>query len=551
MDKIFRFPDHKTKIVFCIIFLIAAFFRFYNLNWDLGHFFHPDERNIANAVTALKLFSQMDPKFYAYGGFLIFLYKFTADILVVLFHDPIFAQDWAWINVIGRSYSALFSLITLIPLYFLGVKLFNKHVGIIACFFYAVCVSSIQTAHFSTTENLLTLLITTITLLAIVLYENPTYKLSLLIGLILGIAVGTKTTGISFLVAPLITLGILLLKKRISIKKSLLSLFLIGSTMFIVFTASSPYTFLNFDKFMESMHYENSVVLGINPVVYTLQFKNTIPYLFQLKNLFWQLGVFAIIAILGIVVSSIKGLKTKKYLFLIFLSFPLLYFLYVGSWYTKFNRYMIPLFPFFILCGSNFIFLLRKKYKKLGIVISGVIITSAVVYAFAYLSIYTKEQTRIAASKWIYSHVTKNSFILSEHWDEGQPIPLREGSPDMYRTYSLAIYDEDDSAKINYYSSYLSQADYLTINSRRLYGTLMHLPEKYPLTKHYYELLFAEKLGYKKVAEFNSYPSLLGIELNDDSSEETFQVYDHPKSFIFQNIKHYSYPELHKILSAK
>lgn len=551
MGKLHFFSDRRTKIILCIIVLIASFFRFYNINWDDGHFFHPDERNIANAVTAIKLFSQMDPKFYAYGGFLIYLYKFTADILVVLFHNSIYAQDWAWINVIGRSYSALFSVLTIFPLYILGNKLFNKYVGLISCFFYAVAVSSIQTAHFSTTENLLTLLITTITLLAILFYENPTYKLSLYIGVVLGVAVGVKTTGISFFVAPIITFFILLLKKKISIKKFLLSLSMMSIIAATIFTVSSPYTFLNFDKFTESMHYENSVVLGTNPVVYTLQFSHTIPYLFQLKNLFWQLGLFAIVAIGGVIISNIKGLKTKKYLFIIFLSFPALYFLYVGSWYTKFNRYMVPLFPFLILCGGNTLFLLKKKYAKVGMIITGIFILTSALYAFAYLSIYTSEQTRITTSKWIYSHVPKGSFILSEHWDEGQPIPLNAGSPDNYRTLPLAIYDEDGPAKLTYYANSLSQADYVTINSRRLYGTLMHLPEKYPLTKKYYELLFAEKLGYKKVGEFSSYPRLFGLELNDDSSEETFQVYDHPKSFIFQNVKHYSPQTLQTILSQR
>lgn len=551
MGKLLHFTDHKTKFLISIILLIAAFFRFYSLNWDEGHFFHPDERNIANAVTAIKLFSQMDPKFYAYGGFLIYLYKFTADILVALFHNPLIAQDWAWINIIGRSYSALFSTLTVIPLYFLGTKLFNKSVGIFACFFYAVAVSSIQTAHFSTTENLLTLLITTLTLLAIYFYERPTYRLSLLIGIVLGIAVGTKTTGISFFIAPFIALIILFLKRRLSIKRFILSLIITGTAALAVFTLSSPFTFLNFEKFMESMHYENSVVLGTNPVVYTLQFSHTIPYLFQIKNLFWQLGIVALLILPGAVISSIKGIKTKRYLFLIFLSFPFLYFIYVGSWYTKFNRYMVPLFPFFLLMASNLLILIKGKYQKLGVALSTIVVITSVLYAFSYLSIYTSKQTRIAASEWIYRNVPSGSYILSEHWDEGQPIPLLTGSPDAFRTYSLAIYDADGEAKRDYYASYLSQADYLTINSRRLYGTLMHLPEKYPLTKHYYELLFAEKLGYKKVAEFNSYPRLLGMTLNDDGSEETFQVYDHPKSFIFKNVKHYTYSQLQEILSLK
>jgi len=543
--------DRNTKIILLIIILVAAFFRFFNLNWDLGHFFHPDERNIANAVSQIKLFSQMDPKFYAYGGFLIYLYKFTADILVTIFQNPTMAQDWGWINIIGRSYSAFFSLLTIFPIYYLGVKLFNKYVGLLAAVIYALTVSSIQTAHFSTTENLLTLLVALITSLSLTFYEKPSLKKSLVLGVILGIAVATKTTGASFGIVPFIALSLLFVKRKLNISMAFLNFILLALTAFLIFTLFSPFTFLNFSKFMESMHYENSVVLGTNPVVYTLQFLHTPSYLFQLMNLFWQMGIFAFFAIVGTLLTIYLEFKKKHFLFLIFISFPILYFLYIGSWYTKFNRYMVPIFPFIILCGANLLFLLYKRYKRVGqIVIAGVILMSGL-YAVAFLSIYNREQTRISTSKWIYSHVPPNSFILSEHWDDGQPIPLNEGSPGSYRTLPLTIYDQDNDAKVTYYAEYLSQADYLTINSRRLYGTLLHLPDKYPLTKRYYELLFAEKLGYQKVAEFSSYPQLFGIYLNDDSSEESFQVYDHPKTFIFKNTKRFPPSQIQSLLQSK
>jgi len=543
--------DRKTKITLLIIILIAAFFRFYNLNWDLGHFFHPDERNIANAVSQIQLFSQMDPKFYAYGGFVIYLYKFTADFLVVVFHNPALAHDWGWINIIGRSYSAFFSTLTIIPLYFLASKIFNKKVGFVASLFYALTVSSIQTAHFSTTENLLTFLITLITCLAIPFYEHPSFKKSLLIGMVIGIAVATKTTGISFAFAPFLALAILFVKKKISVKNSTGYFLLIVMGGFLTFCLFSPYTFLNYSKFMESMHYENSVVLGTNPVVYTLQFLHTPSYLFQIKNMIWQLGLFATVAIVGTLVTFFKEIRKKHWLFIIFISFPVLYFLYVGSWYTKFNRYMIPIFPFIIICGANALYLITKRYHRFGHVLIGVFVLASGIYATAFISIYTREQTRISTSQWIYSHIPDNSFILSEHWDDGQPIPLTEGSPDKYQTLSLAIYDQDNDNKVTYYADYLSQADYLTISSRRLYGTLLHLPDRYPLTKRYYELLFSEKLGYQKVAEFSSYPQLFGVSLNDDTSEETFQVYDHPKTFIFKNTSHYSPDKIKAILQAK
>lgn len=538
----------KTRLFLFGIMLLAALFRFYNLNWDSSHFFHPDERNIDNAVAAIDFFTQMDPKFYAYGGFLIYLYKATVDFVSFVLQSPSFAKDWSMINLVGRYYSAFFSTITIIPLFLLTKKLFREKTAFLTCLFYALTVSSIQTAHFSITENLLTLLLVLLSYLALLYYERPSYKLLIVQGVFLGIAIATKTTGISFGLLPAVAFLLLLWHHKQSFPKLLSSGIVLLVVALAVFTLFSPYTFLNWDKFIESMRYENSVAVGTNPVVYTLQFSHTLPYLFQLRNLFWQLGPLMLFALIGVVFFVGTLIRKPKPLLIIFFSFPLLYFLYVGSWYTKFVRYMVPLIPFFLICAAFFLSWFEEKKQTAGMILIGIVYVVTLGWAVAFMSIYTHEQTRISASEWIYSHVPKGSMILTEHWDEGLPVPLDDGSPDLYRGIVLTIYDPDSQQKIDYYANYLSQADYLSITTRRLYGTLIHLPEKYPLTSKYYQLLFSGKLGYEKVAEFSSYPTLFGVTINDDSSEETFQVYDHPKPMIFKNVKHYTFSQLKSIL---
>jgi len=490
----------------------------------------------------------MDPKFYAYGGFLIYVYKFTADALALVLNDIGIPHDWGWINVIGRSYSAFFSTITILPLYYLGRKVFSHRAGLLACLIYALSVASIQTAHFSTTENLLTFITVLITFLSLLLFEKPSAKLALLIGVILGVGVATKTTGIVFVLAPAVSLCLMFFSRIIPRLKILSFLLLIGGGAFLIFFLFSPFTFLNWSKFLESMHYENGVVRGTNRVVYTLQFTHTTEYLFQIKNLFWQIGPFATVMIMGTLLTIWHQIKKRDVIFIIFISFPFLYFLYIGSWYAKFNRYMVPLLPFFILLGSNILILLIKKYRRLGQALLGLSILSTLIWAIAFFSIYTSPQTRVAASTWIYNNIPSGKLLLSEHWDEGLPVPLPGHIPSIYRQLSLTIYEPDGIEKVNYYAKHLSEADFVTINSRRLYGTLLDLPEKYPITKRYYEYLFSGKLGYEKVGEFSSYPTFMGIIINDDSSEETFQVYDHPKALIFRNTQRLTYQQLQSLL---
>ena len=524
-----------------IIILAGTFLRFYNLNWDQGNFFHPDERNVANAVARINFFKELNPQFFAYGSLPVYLYRATADLLATLTKNPDWNSQWPLINLIGRFYSALFASLSLILVFFLSKKVFNKTVGFLAVFIAAFSPSLIQTAHFAVTESMMVFFLLLIALFSFDLLITSKDKLAtyLKIGLIWGLALATKMASLSFLIIPL-TAHLLSVKKL----KKQFNFLIIPLVSFLTFTIFSPYTFLSWKKFMESMNYENGVVLGKLRVVYTLQFTHTLPYLFQAKNLIWQMGPIVLIAFLSLIILLIIGLIKKDRKILTFLVFPITYFLYVGSWHTKFVRYMVPILPFLAITAGWGLSSLIKKTKMLGKIITFIFLITSLIWALAFFNIYLQTSSRVAASQWVYQNIPSGSKILGEHWDDGLPVSLKDQTPAIYQISQLAIYEPDNEDKINYYAQELSQADYIIINSRRLYGTLMFLPEKYPLTSKYYQLLFNGQLGYNKVAQFTVYPQLFVITINDDTSEESFQVYDHPKVMIFENVKNLNEEEL-------
>ncbi len=518
-------------------FLFGSFLRFYNLNWDQGHFFHPDERNIAAAVSRIRFFDQLNPKFFAYGSFPIYLYRMVGETISEITHDNQWVYDWEKINLVSRGISAFFSSLTIILVYLIAQKIWNRKVGLIASFLTTFTVSLIQTAHYGVTESMLVFWLMLIFLLSLQLLEKQRLKDYLKIGFIVGLATATKVSAFSFTVIPLMSHLLISIQNRkrfkyLNYQGKLMSLTLISLVTFAFF---SPYTFIDKVKFLESMNYESGVATGTLKVVYVLQFEKTFPYLYQLKNLIWQVGPAALLGYLGFLFLILMAVKKRNDKLLIFLSFPLAYFGYIGSWHTKFIRYIVPLIPFLIMAASWLIFEAQKKWQSWGKFLIVTAFGSSLLWSMAFFSIYTKESTRITASRWIYQNLPQGAKILGEHWDDGLPIDYDNNHSGWYQIEQLEIYETDNLQKIDYYAQKLSQADYIIINSRRLYGTLMYLPEKYPITSRYYQLLFSEQLGYRKMAEFTSYPSLWGITINDDASEETFQVYDHPKVIIFKN----------------
>lgn len=541
-----------TLVILGFCLLIGFFLRAYNLNWDQGLLFHPDERNIANAVTKIIFFRELNPHFFAYGGFSIYLYRAAADILVAITHNNAWIMDWGEIDLIGRFFSALFSTITIVPLYFLAKKIFEKRVAFLACLFYTFTVTSIQHAHFATTESSLVFFSILLCLIALYWIEKPKIWKTILFGAVTGIALATKTSALSLLVFPGMCFLMYCLTERKHVKKLLLVI--PHGVLFLLSTASlfflfSPYTILDWKDFLASMQYESGVATGNLPVVYTLQFNGSIPYLFQIQNFLWQFGpLLAVVGVIGLILIIFEPFKKAHKERILFWIFPLVYFLYVGSWHTKFLRYMTPLVPFLVIAAGYILLLLQKRFKRLGNVLILIILITTVAWAGAFFSIYTRPQTRIAASYWMYQHIPSGSTILTEAWDDGLPVPLPGRSPTQYKEEQLDMYALDNQAKITYLAEKLSHSDYIAINSRRIYGTLTRLTDLYPITSKYYTLLFAGKLGYTKVGTFTSYPQLFGITINDDSSEETFQVYDHPKAIILKNTKHLSTQQIIDIL---
>ena len=84
----------------------------------------------------------------------------------------------------------------------------------------------------------------------------------------------------------------------------------------------------------------------------------------------------------------------------------------------------------------------------------------------------------------------------------------------------------------------LVEVNYFIVQSRRMFYNHQRLPDMYPLTNRFYEKLFNEELGFKKIAEFNSYPKLeIGkwkLEIRDEGAEETWTVFDHPVVRVYE-----------------
>ena len=611
-----KISNLKLKITFLGIIILAAFFRLYGINWDQDHHLHPDERFLTMVSTSIKwpqsiseyfdtAKSTLNPHnmgypFFVYGTFPIFFTKFIAESLGM--------GDYTNLTLIGRELSAFVDLGTVILVFLITKRSTINAFPLLAAFFYAASVLPIQLSHFYAVDTYLTFFLTlSFYLLIKIINSNPpaggltTYYLLLttFLGISLGLAASSKISALLFI--PIVALGLLifLIKNR---KTSLVfhcfivSLFIVS--FYITLRLAQPYLFQN-PNFLDLT--PNPKVLanlqqlksfdnpdgGFPPAV---QWISTKPYIFPLKNMiFWGLGLpMGIIAILSVLylVFSILYLVLKKKIYQLLdtryqilalsLLWILLLFIHHGSQFVKAMRYFIPLYPFIAILSawfiSNSLKFIQEKYKFKPFIVTllhCLIVSLTILYPLSFLSIYSRPHSRITASEWIYQNIPGGNTIANEYWDDPLPLNLPTSDSSVYPGIMLPLYDQDTPEKWEKLAQELEKTDYIVLSSNRLYGSIMTVPSKYPITYRYYQSLFDGSLGFEKIAEFTSRPNLPisginiclsppfvrygtialktqecplpGLSFIDDYTDESFTVYDHPKVIIFKKIKQIDY----------
>ena len=388
-----------------------------------------------------------------------------------------------------------------------------------------------------------------------------------------------------------------------------------GLVILGVFLVGQPYAVLDWDRFYADFVEQSEMVRRIRDYPYTRQYIDTTPYLYHVRQLTtWGLGwPLGIVAWSGLVFVAVRGMRmgsaiayvttgiglpicvllvsdstagivaatavalaalvatipmrrAETRLDALLLSWVIPYFLIVGAFDVKFMRYLIPITPLLLLFGSTMLVAVwdrgRRSRGKPGqaltiasVGVGAITAAATVFYALSYTGVYHEEHPAVRGSQWIRANLPSRSVILKEHWEEGLP------DLHHYQVRELNLYDEDSPGKLDEISAALASGDVLALYSNRLYGTVARLPERYPVSREYYRLLFSGELGYELEASFTAYPNLFGVRLVDDTfgrpdlpvptglrgdepglislklgyADESFSVYDHPTVMIFGN----------------
>ncbi|HVN52770.1 MAG TPA: DUF2298 domain-containing protein, partial [Anaerolineaceae bacterium] len=155
-----------------------------------------------------------------------------------------------------------------------------------------------------------------------------------------------------------------------------------------------------------------------------------------------------------------------------------------------------------------------------------------------------------------------DNLALETSWDDALPLGVNGYDPlgGIYSPLNLELYEPDTAAKRDAMIDILNRSNYLVLPSNRAYDAMPRLPLRYPMTLKYYQALFGcdcsgdalenrayglqppfhSPLGFDLVATFTSRPNIGPLTIPDESADESFTVYDHPKVLIFKKSPNFS-----------
>jgi hypothetical protein len=341
-----------TNLLLASILAVAAGARLWGINFGLPHLnCRPDEGGIV-AIAGSIYHGDLNPHHFNYPELFMLA---VAAVLVVLSASgrvlEMFAIPWP-VDVSGttiayrvaRYLSAAAGIASVLVVFRIGLRLFGRAAAFAAAAMLSLAFLHVRESHFGVTDAPMTFLTLVAFLFIVRLSESGTARDLIAAGVASGLATSTKYNAALIALPALFAILTDAAGIRRPIGTPLRRAALYLSIMAAAFLFTSPYTVLDFRQFSADVTYESrhlaqghGVILGrgwLHHLTSTLRYGVGIPIL--------AAGMLGFVLLLW---------RDRRLGILVAL-FPVSYYLLLGSGYTVFARYMLPVVPFLCLMAG-------------------------------------------------------------------------------------------------------------------------------------------------------------------------------------------------------
>ena len=512
-------------LLLILVLLTGAYLRTVGIDWDQGQHLHPDERFLTMVESALQPRLCLEPAtpvefcppgkkgwlgpkeyfdtatstlnphnrgygFYVYGTLPIFIVRYVAEWLGQSGYDQVY--------LVGRQFSALADLGTILVLYAIAVRLYGRKTALLAAAFSALAVLQIQQAHFFTVDTFANLFLYIAILFAVEIFlreplpdshpvgghlrrfhvqtavailQDKDLAWSLAFGAFLGMAAASKINTVTMAVLLPGAFLLRILRQAWQVHPSdgeararyiedqsvrILSYLLLGGlAFFLVFRVFQPYAFSGPGFFglkpnprwiqnLADLRAQSTGDVDFPPA---LQWARR-SHLFSFKNLtVWGLGLpLGITAWLSVLLMGWRILRGEWHTHALLWGWTMAYFVWQSMAWNPTMRYQLPIYPLLALMGAwGLVESAGRKISKpkssafassqpLALVtgiFGSIVLILTLLWAFAFTRIYTRDHTRVQATRWIYQNVPGPINLRLQLADGSlymQPLPFPYGA---------------------------------------------------------------------------------------------------------------------------
>jgi 4-amino-4-deoxy-L-arabinose transferase-like glycosyltransferase len=562
------------RLALAVVILIGAALRFYGLSWGAPyHHFHIDEHFVFIGADLLRdsmRKAAMNPKFFMYAPLPMYFVNVVRWVYESI-QGPLNlanSADATTYMLLGRSISAALGTATIPLVFFIARRVAGNLAGLLSAAFLAFSVLHVSNSHFFTVDVSLVFFCTITLAGAMAIADHGRRSAYLVASVGFGAALACKYTAV--FLAPLIVVAHWCAPSRPPLFAAVRDwrawtrwaavglLAMAGGA--VLFLALDPMVLLYYDKFRVDVQEQiTGPLLGGSQPLWNAHFRNIKPQAFWFTNLLpWGVGpALTVAGLLGIV----WVLTRRNRVGFVMGAYAIVFYFVAGQTITPFVRYSLPLVPGLALGAGVFCadLLEHPRWHRIGTLATAVTLAVTALWALAYTNIYRSVDVRLEASEYLKGAVPKGAPILVEPSHNIPPTGRYLEAPSFYRDYvgwgrtttrndhyllhTIDVYRHlysgglSHEQKQEYINQRLAMADYILMDDTFM-EFYNHLPESEHWTvKQYYRDLFEGRLGFRLVRSFTRRPSLFGWEVNDDASELTFTLFDHPEIYLFERIE--------------
>jgi len=503
--------------------------------------FHPDERTLIDA--ALALWNPLQPPLTVYGMLPLYLLRGSLSLFASLppwsaemLADPAIARQ---VYHVARTLSILVSCLTLVLIWWLGARLFDKWVAGLGALLAACAPLAIQLAHFYTVDGLFTLMSLAAFAALLVALENPDKRRYILCGILIGGTAAVRLNGL--LLGGVLLIGHLL-RQRSWRSLAQPHLWLAGGAALLTLAALQPFlvtqpSLLQRVESTDDLAYALRIARGEVLVIWSLADLHTLPYLHHWRHLWPQVvGWPLTLSFAAGIGYALWRREWRRDLILVWCG---IYFLTIGGLHAKPVRYLLPLLPFLCLLAADAgaAAIKSRRYRLVGALAGAAVLLYTTAYGLAFASIYTREDSRIQAGRWIAAHlptgsrigVERGAFAVTPLISQKSYNPLLLGANTLFESRGYLTC----RAGLAFLQGRLQDLEYIAIADANRHLHFAAAPCLSPAMTEFYAKLVDGELGFDLVRRFKVYPSLGGLQWRDDNFEPTFLGFDHPAVSLF------------------